>query len=87
MPNETVKHPRPGMLATVRNRRGIISSVDASSSDSAREELHLATIEYTDVETPKVKLPARPVVTGNYQRPPRELSRYVDDYAATLIEG
>jgi polyphosphate kinase len=47
----------------------------------------LSTIEYTDVETPKVKLPERLVVTGNYQRPPRELSRYVDDYAATLIEG
>src|SRR5246127_2869688 len=47
----------------------------------------LSTIEYEDVETPKVKLPGRPVVTGNYQRPPRELSRYVDDYAATLIEG
>jgi hypothetical protein len=47
----------------------------------------LSTIEYADVETPKVKLPERPVVTGNYQRPPRELSRYVDDYAATLIEG
>src|ERR1700752_1474206 len=47
----------------------------------------LSTIEYTDVETPKVKLPARLVVTGNYQRPPRELSTYVEDYAATLVEG
>src|ERR1700752_124066 len=47
----------------------------------------LSSIEYTEVETPKVQLPGRPVVTGNYQRPPRELSRYVDDYAATLIEG
>ncbi|HWF30236.1 MAG TPA: polyphosphate kinase 2 [Mycobacterium sp.] len=47
----------------------------------------LSTIEYTDVETPKVKLPQRPVVTGNYERPSRELSRYVADYAATLIEG
>jgi polyphosphate kinase len=47
----------------------------------------LSSIAYTEVETPKVKLPGRPVVTGNYQRPPRELSRYVDDYAATLIEG
>jgi polyphosphate kinase len=44
----------------------------------------LSTIEYTEVEIPKVKLPQRPV-TGNYQRPSRELSRYVDDYAATLI--
>src|SRR6201987_6084378 len=47
----------------------------------------LSTIDYTDVETPKVKLPERPVMTGNYKRPPRELSKYVDDYAATLIEG
>jgi polyphosphate kinase len=47
----------------------------------------LSTIDYTDVETPKVKLPQRPVMTGNYKRPPRELSKYVDDYAATLIEG
>lgn len=45
----------------------------------------LSTVPYRDVETPKVKLPERPVVSGNYQRPPRELSTYVDDYAATLI--
>jgi polyphosphate kinase len=47
----------------------------------------LSSIEYHDVEEPKVDLPERPVVSGNYQRPPRELSRYVDDYAATLIES
>ncbi|GAB7141710.1 hypothetical protein LRC484719_02950 [Mycobacterium riyadhense] len=45
----------------------------------------LSTIDYRDVEKPEVKLPERPVVSGNYQRPPRELSTYVDDYAATLI--
>ena len=45
----------------------------------------LSSIDYTEVKRPKVKLPARPVVSGNYQRPPRELSKYVDDYAATLI--
>ena len=45
----------------------------------------LSSIDYEEVERPKVKLPARPVVSGNYQRPPRELSKYVDDYAATLI--
>jgi polyphosphate kinase 2 len=45
----------------------------------------LSSIAYEEVERPKVKLPARPVVSGNYQRPPRELSKYVDDYAATLI--
>ncbi|OBA57252.1 polyphosphate kinase 2 [Mycobacterium sp. 1100029.7] len=47
----------------------------------------LSSIEYYDVEEPKVELPERPMLTGNYQRPPRELSRYVDDYAATLIES
>ncbi|MGN6335266.1 polyphosphate kinase 2, partial [Mycobacterium sp.] len=45
----------------------------------------LSTIEYHDVKRPHVKLPKEPVVSGNYQRPPRELSKYVDDYAATLI--
>ncbi|OSC67614.1 hypothetical protein BVW01_05585 [Mycobacterium tuberculosis] len=43
------------------------------------------TIDYADVEKPKVKLPPRPLVSGNYRRPPRELSTYVDDYVATLI--
>jgi polyphosphate kinase 2 len=47
----------------------------------------LSTIEYHDVERPKVKLPKHPVVSENYHRPPRELSTYVDDYAATLIGG
>src|SRR5271154_1632535 len=45
----------------------------------------LSTIDYRDVKKPKVKLPARVVVSGNYQRPPRELSTYVDDYVATLM--
>jgi len=44
----------------------------------------LSTIDYHEVEKPKVKLPDRPVVTGNYQRPPRELSTYVGDHVATL---
>jgi polyphosphate kinase len=46
----------------------------------------LSTIDYYEVETPKVNLPKHPFVSGNYRRPPRELSKYVDDYAATLIE-
>jgi polyphosphate kinase 2 len=45
----------------------------------------LSTIEYHEVERPKVKLPKNVVASGNYQRPPRELSRYVEDHAATLI--
>ena len=47
----------------------------------------LSTIEYHEVERPKVRLPKLPLVSENYQRPPRELSTYVDDYAATLSGG
>lgn len=64
--------------------------VESDSKKHARlNMMHhlLSTIEYTLVEMPEVKLPERPLVTGNYERPPRELSKYVDDYAATLIEG
>jgi hypothetical protein len=45
----------------------------------------LSTIDYQDVEKPKVKLPERPVENIEYKRPPRELMKYVDNYAATLI--
>jgi polyphosphate kinase 2 len=47
----------------------------------------LSTIDYRDVKLPKVKLPDRPVVSSDYQRPPRELSTYVDDHVATLLES
>lgn len=45
----------------------------------------LSTIDYHEVEKPTVKLPASPVVSGNYRRPPRELATYVDDHVATLL--
>ena len=45
----------------------------------------LSTIDYADVDPPKVELPKKPVVSGNYRRPPRELSTYVDDHVATLL--
>ncbi len=45
----------------------------------------LSTIDYHEVKKPNVKLPARPIVSGNYQRPPRGLSTYVDDHVATLV--
>jgi polyphosphate kinase len=45
----------------------------------------LSTLDYQDVERPKVELPKRRGGSGNYERPPRELSTYVDDHVATLI--
>ena len=44
----------------------------------------LSTIPYEEVEPEIVDLPKGPV-TGNYRRPSRELTTYVDDYAATLL--
>lgn len=45
----------------------------------------LSTIDYLEVGKPTVKLPASPVVSGNYRRPPRELATYVADHVATLL--
>lgn len=47
----------------------------------------LSTIDYREVATPKVKLPAHPEVSGNYRRPPRELSTYVDDQVGRLMRA
>jgi polyphosphate kinase len=60
------------------------------SDDKKRARLNmmahlLSTIYYEDVEAPVVDLPAHPVRSGNYLRPPRELSTYVDDHVATLL--
>lgn len=44
----------------------------------------LASIDYQQVDLPSVELPERPVI-GNYQRPERELSTYVDDHVSTLL--
>jgi polyphosphate kinase len=45
----------------------------------------LSTIPYEEVPAPDVELPQRLTSTSNYQRPPRELSTYVPDYAATVV--
>ncbi|HYO03091.1 MAG TPA: polyphosphate kinase 2 [Mycobacterium sp.] len=44
----------------------------------------LSTIDYHDVELPRVELPDRHIPSSTYERPPRALSTYVDDYVATL---
>ncbi|MCW2517344.1 MAG: polyphosphate kinase 2 [Mycobacterium sp.] len=45
----------------------------------------LSTIDYREVELPKVELPKRPILSKTYERPPRSLSTYVDDHVATLM--
>jgi polyphosphate kinase 2 len=47
----------------------------------------LSTIPYEEVpQGASVQLPERLTTTSNYRRPPRELSTYVPDYAATLLD-
>jgi polyphosphate kinase 2 len=61
--------------------------VESDSKKHARLNMiaHLlSSIEYEEVEQPEVELPKRSVL-GNYHRPPRELSTYVPDYVATLL--
>lgn len=60
--------------------------VEAEDKRRARINLiaHLlSSIDYTEVRTEPVTLPARPKAV-NYIRPPRELFRYVPDHAASL---
>jgi len=45
----------------------------------------LSTIPYEEVPAPDVDLPNRLSHSSDYLRPPRELSKYVPDYAASLI--
>jgi len=45
----------------------------------------LSTIPYSEVEQPRIVVPERPVSTG-YERPPRELSTYVPDHVAALLD-
>jgi len=44
----------------------------------------LTSIDYFDATRPPLELPKRPAPKG-YERPPRELSHYVPDYAADLM--
>ena len=50
MDKTTAIPPRPGMFATVRNRRGVITSVDAKQSDQG--VFHLVEMDYKDDQHP-----------------------------------
>ena len=43
--------PRPGMLATVRNRRGVVAAVEPH--DGERGRIHLVHLEYADHQSPR----------------------------------
>ncbi|MBB3044966.1 polyphosphate kinase 2 [Nocardioides soli] len=45
----------------------------------------LSTISYLEIDQPPITVPDRPPSTG-YERPPRELTHYVPDHVATLLD-
>ncbi len=45
---DSVVVPTVGMLATVRNRRGVISTVEPYNQTENGKVIHLVTIEYSD---------------------------------------
>ena len=42
--------PKVGMLATVRNRRGVVSAVEPFDKTEDGKVLHLVTVEYSDAD-------------------------------------
>lgn len=48
--SESPSIPRVGMLATVRNRRGVISAVEPFGDSKTSSLLHLVTIEFSDAD-------------------------------------
>ncbi|MFT4088700.1 MAG: polyphosphate kinase 2, partial [Gordonia sp. (in: high G+C Gram-positive bacteria)] len=45
----------------------------------------LSTISYEPVPHPEVKLPKKPLKSGNYHRPPHSLSKFVPDHVSSLV--
>lgn len=45
--------PRPGMFATIRNRRGVVTAVDPFDGDQGR--VHLVSLEYKDEHLPSTE--------------------------------
>ena len=64
--------------------------VESDSKKHARLNMMahlLSTVPYHPVSPEKVKLPSHPLVSGDYQRPARELYNYVDDHVGRLLAG
>ena len=62
--------------------------VESDSKKHARLNMMnhlLSTIDYHDVDRPKVELPRRVAKSGQYERPSRELSTYVPDHVVSLL--
>ena len=85
---EDYSRARDEMMVVTDTPRSPWYVVESDSKKSARLNMMahlLSTIEYEDMPQPKVKLPAKPVHSGTYERPPRHQYNYVPDHAARLV--
>ena len=85
---EDYSRARDQMMVVTDTPRSPWYVVESDSKKSARLNMMahlLSTIEYEDIPQPKVKLPAKPVHSGTYDRPPRHQYNYVPDHAARLV--
>ena len=85
--SSSIPVPRIGMLATVRSRRGVVTSVEPFEESRSSERLHLVTVEYSDYDgapeeallwerecRPEILEPnALPRVDGEPPMPPEDL--------------
>ncbi len=70
-------HPQIGMVATVRNRRAIVSSVEPVTTDKGT--FHVVKLDYTDLEGAAEETIVWEIEHGRKLLPPHSLPRVGDD--------
>ena len=85
---EDYSRARDEMMAVTDTATSPWYVVESDSKKRARLNMMshlLSTLDYYDVPRPEVTLPAEPVHSGTYQRPPRHQYNYVPDHVAQLV--
>jgi polyphosphate kinase len=85
---EDYSRARDEMMAVTDTSTSPWYVVESDSKKSARLNMMshlLSTLDYHDVPRPDVTLPAVPVHSGTYRRPPRRNYNYVPDHVAQLV--
>ena len=85
---EDYSRARDEMMAVTDTATSPWYVVESDSKKRARLNMMshlLSTLDYYDVPRPEVTLPAEPVHSGTYQRPPRHQYNYVPDHVMQLV--
>ena len=85
---EDYSRARDEMMAVTDTATSPWYVVESDSKKRARLNMMshlLSTLDFYDVPRPEVTLPAEPVHSGTYQRPPRHQYNYVPDHVMQLV--